>query len=390
MHHLQRHAHHVRRHLGKGGVRALADLRLADLQLERAVLVQHHSARGGFQRDGPHGGVVPEHGHADAPAHVAGLALIFPELALVVDGRHGLVQALVEGIGVQLVFGEAVHVAHRHQVAPAERDRVVPDRANHVLGVALHGPHGLGDAVAAHRAGDRLVREHRVGVHLHVRAGVQLGEGPRALGADAVPVGGVGPLIGERLQLPGRVGAVRADPGDDVAADRVPRAVADEGLLPRHVQLHQVPARLQAQPGAQRLVQYVLLVAETAADVGLDDPDPAPVHAQRLSDDAPDDVGDLGGGHDVDLVPLHVGIADEVFDVAVLHHRRLVPALDLFKPRLADGLPVVADPDLRVLQDVVGIVPMQLGRAVLHGLLHVQHEGVWDGSVDQGCPAVGK
>ena len=42
-------AHRVRHHLGIGGVAALADLRLAGLELERAVLVQHHAAGGGFQ-----------------------------------------------------------------------------------------------------------------------------------------------------------------------------------------------------------------------------------------------------------------------------------------------------------------------------------------------------
>ena len=136
-------------------------------------------------------------------------------------------------------------------------------------------------------------------------------------------------------------------------------------------------AHLQAQPGAQRLVEYVLLVAEAAAHVGLDHPDPAPVHAQGLTHGAPHDVGDLGGGDDFDPVALRLGEADEVLDVAVLHHRRLVPALHLFEARLQYGLFVVALADLGVLEDVVRVCLVQLRRAGLHGLLHVQHEGVF-------------
>ena len=136
-------------------------------------------------------------------------------------------------------------------------------------------------------------------------------------------------------------------------------------------------AHLQAQPGAQRLIQYVLLVAKTAAHIGLDDPHAAPVDAQRLPHHAPHDVGDLRGGHHLHPVALQLGKADEVLDVTVLHHRRLVPAFNLYEPRLPDGLLIVAQADLGVLQDVVGKVFMQLGRAFLHGLLNVQHKGVF-------------
>ena len=44
MHHFHRDADHVGRHLGESRVRALADLRLAQLQLEGTVLIQHHPA----------------------------------------------------------------------------------------------------------------------------------------------------------------------------------------------------------------------------------------------------------------------------------------------------------------------------------------------------------
>ena len=114
VHILQRDAHGVRHHLGVGGVTALADLRLASLELEGAVLVEHHAAGGGLQGNGPDGGIVPEHRKAHASADRTGLVLVFPVFPGIVHGGHALVHALVEGVGIQLILGEAVHVAHRH------------------------------------------------------------------------------------------------------------------------------------------------------------------------------------------------------------------------------------------------------------------------------------
>ena len=64
-----------------------------------------------------------------------------------------------------------------------------------------------------------------------------------------------------------------------------------------------------------------------------------------------------------------------VLDVAVLYGGRVVPALHLDKPGLPDGGLIVALLHVRVLQDIVGIVLVKLGRPLLHGLLGVQHEG---------------
>ena len=86
-------------------------------------------------------------------------------------------------------------------------------------------------------------------------------------------------------------------------------------------------------------------------------------------------MGDLGGRHHDDTAVFLIGKAAVVLDVAVLHSRRVVPALHLDEPRLLNGGLIVALADIGVLEDVVGISLMELGRAGLHGLLHVQHEG---------------
>lgn len=134
-------------------------------------------------------------------------------------------------------------------------------------------------------------------------------------------------------------------------------------------------AHLRGAVGAQRLVQRILLVAEAAADIGLDDMDIRPRAAQCLSHYPADDMGDLGGGHHHDPAVLLIGEAAVVLDMAVLHGGGIVPALHLEQSRLLYGGLIIALAHIRVLQDIVGIVLVELGCAVLHGLLHIQHEG---------------
>ena len=365
----------VGRHLRVGRIGALTDLRLADLKLDRAVLIEHHAAGGMLQRDRPDGGVIPEGGNADALADVAGLVGIFGVLAVVVHVGHSLVEALIEGVKIVLVFGEAVDEADRHQMLAAELQRVDAERLADVLDVRLVREGRLRHTVAAHGAGGGAVGIDGVGVALEVVAGIELRERAHRLGDDAVTVGGVSALIGEQLGLAGDEGAVRAEPRDEVEANGVADAVGDEGILAGNVQLHQTAAELHRHPSDQRLIERVLLVAEAAADVRLDDAHAAPVDAQRLTDGAADDVRDLGGGDDDDLAGLFIGIGNVVFNVAVLDGGRLVPLVHANQPRLLDGFFIVALADLRVLEDVVGEALVDLRRAVLHGLLYVEHEG---------------
>ncbi len=188
-------------------------------------------------------------------------------------------------------------------------------------------------------------------------------------------MGGISALVGIELHLPRGKAAVGPDVGDQMEADGVAHAVGDEGVLPRDVQLDQAAAELHADPGNQRLIEGVLLVAEAAADIGLDDTDAAPVHAQSLSHGAADDVRDLGGGYHHDLAGLFIGIGDMVFDVAVLDGGGVVPLVHADQARLADGGLKVALADGGVLEHVVGIVLVQNRRAGLHGLLRVEHKG---------------
>ena len=84
-------------------------------------------------------------------------------------------------------------------------------------------------------------------------------------------VGGVSALVREAFDLARGERAVRPHPRDDVRADGVAHAVADERLLARAVELDEAAAHDGGEVGAQRLIQRVLLVAEAAADIRLDD-----------------------------------------------------------------------------------------------------------------------
>ena len=159
-----------------------------------------------------------------------------------------------------------------------------------------------------------------------------------------------------------------------MGANGVADPVVDERLLPAAVDLHQTPPQLGGQPSAQRLIQRVLLVAEPPADIGLEHPDLPPGHPQRLPADAPHDMGDLRGGGDSDPVPLHMGGADVVFDVAVLDGGRVIPSLHLEESRLPGGGFVVPGTNLRMGQDVPREILVDLRRVRLHRLLHVQHK----------------
>ena len=157
-------------------------------------------------------------------------------------------------------------------------------------------------------------------------------------------------------------------------ADGVAHAVRDEGLLARAVDTHAAPRDLRGAPRAQRLVERVLLVAEAAADVRLDDAHIRPRTSKRLTDDAADDVRDLRGGNNDDASVFLVGVAAVIFNVAVLHGGGIVPALDLDESGLLDGFLIAALADVGVLQDIPREILVNERRAFFHGLLHVEHK----------------
>ena len=247
------------------------------------------------------------------------------------------------------VLREAVDIALRHQVLPAVFQRRHADGLGAFVRVRFIGERSLRHAVAAHRARRRDIGEYGIGVALKVRAGIVLVEGTERFRHDGMAVRGVGTLIRETLHLARGDRAVLAQPRDHVDADGVADAVGDEGLFAGAVELDGAAIDLLAAPGAQRLIKGILLVAEAAADVRLDDADVRPRAAQRLPDDAADDVRDLRGAGQDETAVFAVAEAAVIFDVAVLHGGRIVPALHLDQARLFDCLLIVAGDGLRMI-----------------------------------------
>ena len=162
-------------------------------------------------------------------------------------------------------------------------------------------------------------------------------------------MGGVAALIGEALHLTRRHGAVGSYPRDDMEADSMTHTVGHKGLLTGAVHTDAAPAHLRGAPSAQRLIERILLVAEAAADVGLDNADVGPRTAQRLTYHTANDVGDLGRGHHRHATVLLVCKAAEVLNVAVLHTGRIVPALHPNEAGLCDSGGVIALAHIGVL-----------------------------------------
>ena len=241
--------------------------------------------------------------------------------------------------------------------------------------MGLNCESGLGHTVAAHCACDGTVGVDGVSVALVVVNGVQLSDGASALCNDGVAVGSVSAAVGPLLCLTGDQSAVLTDPGDQVSTDGMTDTVGNEGLLTLALEVDQTAADLSGAPCNQGLVQSVLLVAEAAADVGLDHADLTPGQAQSLTADTAGDVRDLSGGNDDDTAVLHVSVCTVVLDVAVLNGGGVVPALDLDQAGLLDGLSVVTLADIGVSQQVAGAVLVDLGSIGLQGLLGIQNEG---------------
>ena len=72
--------------------------------------------------------------------------------------------------------------------------------------------------------------------------------------------------------------------------DGMTHTVGDKGLLARAVNPDAPTAHLCGAPGAQRLIQGILLIAESSANVWLYHPNIRPGTAQRLSYDTADDM----------------------------------------------------------------------------------------------------
>ena len=145
-----------------------------------------------------------------------------------------------------------------------------------------------------------------------------------------------------------------------------------ECLLPGNIHFDRSSAYHRSQISTERFVEDVLLISESTANVRLDDTDFPPRYPQRLADNTPADMRDLRRRNNHDPPLLHIGIADGILYVTVLHSRSLIPSLYLCKSGFLYGVLIIAVPDRRVFQDIIGIFLVYLRGIVLHRLMYVK------------------
>ena len=86
-------------------------------------------------------------------------------------------------------------------------------------------------------------------------------------------------------------------------------------------------------------------------------------------------MGNLRGRHHHDTAGLLIGVATVILNMAVLNSGRIIPALHASQAWLFDGLLIIAAAHLRMLENIVGTVLLNLRSVRLQSILHAQHEG---------------
>ena len=130
------------------------------------------------------------------------------------------------------------------------------------------------------------------------------------------------------------------------------RAGAHKGLFPRNGQLYAPSADHRTQVGIQRLIQDILLVAEAAADIRLDNPYLSPVDTERLSAHAAANMRQLRGRHHDNLSALHIGIRAGIFDMAVRNGRYRIIAFKHDRIGIIRRFFILAHAKHRMLQHI--------------------------------------
>ena len=177
---------------------------------------------------------------------------------------HAVERALVLGVLQDLAGG--VRPAFAQDVLAAEFERIDLERARDHVGVALIGPHQLGNAEAAQRPRRRHIGVERVGIDPDIVDVVGAGGGEARLLRHARTDIGVGAAVPVHLAFARRDAAGLVDAGLDaeragVLGDGVELLLHGERNLDR-------PPHDHGERGHQRFELDVELAAEAAAEIG--------------------------------------------------------------------------------------------------------------------------
>ena len=142
----------------------------------------------------------------------------------------------------------------------------------------------------------------------------------------------------------------------------------NKGLLSWYIKFNKMSVKLHGQPCTKWLIQNILLISETTADVRLDDTDLTPFNSKCLTDNSTHDMRNLSGTYNLDAVSFHLSVADEVLNMTVLNSWCAVPAFYFDQSRFFDCFFVVTFTDRCVFENIVRIILMKLRSILFHSI----------------------
>ena len=238
--------------------------------------------------------LVHEERHADAAAHRPGLVRVLFPLLVPVNALGSSFHALLEAVAV---VGDSIgsDKSRRDAVLHAELQRIESALIADIIRKSIREECRLGNTVGTHCSGNR--RRGVYGIRIRLAAVFfmeDILEVRRHSGCDGMAVGRIRALVGVDESLTREQLAVLCRQGSQNALGSMAGTGHGDALFPGELQTYRPSAALDRQPCVERLIQDVLLVAESAADVGLDHTDLAHRPAKGLGDHAAHDMRDLG------------------------------------------------------------------------------------------------
>ena len=263
-----------------------------------------------------------------------------------------------------------IDIPLRHAVFQAKLQRIHADCTGQVICQRFGHKSALRDTIRAHRARSRAVGVHRPAFRIqYPPILVVLFEHVGRVGGNCVPVRRISTLIGPRTIAPADERAVRQHQPVRLPGKWVPHTRAGEHIFPRQLHLDGMAVQFDSQPCGKRLDEHILLVAEPASDVGLDDSDSAPRNAQRLPDHTAHNMRNLRGRYDHNFAVFLIRKAVNWLQMAMLHRRNriLCARLNHAGQRFRILIGQVAQPKRRVCKHIcfahIGVQRGRLRRA---------------------------
>ena len=351
---IHRQRKHFGSHLAEHRIGALPYFRRPHLNLNTAVLIEHNTGGGGFERDGVNAGFVVKTGNSDTAAHRPCLIrILFPQL-IPVEHLAAFLQALIQPVRVCSNLCNRIFIPFPHTVLEPQINRIHIQFERHIIHKRFKGKIRLRNPIRAHSSCGNMIGKHgvRFGNDSLFRR-IELLKLVGGIRGNGVSVRSVTALCGVAEHFARNEPAVRLPHCClHVEFHCMARAGTHKGLFPRNGQLYAPSADHRTKVGIQRLIQDILLVAEATADIRLDNPYLSPIDTERLSAHAAANMRQLRGRHHDNLSALHIGIRAGIFNMAVRNRRDRIIAFKHDRIGIIRRFLILAHAKHRMLQHI--------------------------------------